>query len=124
MTTIGTQTDSKNQYKNGVTIECYYFDHDTCALSLVTQDNCCHKEGYEEIKFTWEYRPRPKDLCKGHKVERIPISLYICKNHKAKLIEKYGENPTLPLLTGWDCWDVYEHLACLLEENTFTEIQL
>ena len=124
MTTIGTQTDSKNQDKNGLTRECYYFDHDTCALAMVTEDECCHKEGYEEVNFIWEYRPRLKDFCKGHKVERIPISLYMCKIHKGKLIKKYGENPTLPLLTGWDCWEVYEQLDELLKESTFTEIQL
>lgn len=104
----------------------YYFEHDSCALSLDdrTQHECCHKENYEEMTFTWEYRPRIKDFARGYKVERIPISLYICATHKAKLIEKYGKTPTLPLLTGWDCWDVYEHLATIIHQATFAEIQL
>ena len=124
MPTIGTQTDSGNQDKNIGNDITYYFDHDTCALSMVTDNECCHKDGYEEVKFTWEYRPRLKDLSKGHKVERIPISLYICKIHKDKLLKKYGKNPTLPLLVGWDCWEVYEQLDELLKDSTFTEIQL
>ena len=124
MTSIGTQTDTENQDKNGLTRECYYFDHDTCAIAMVTENECCHKEGYEEIKFTWEYRPRLKDLSRGHKVERIPISLYMCKIHKDKLNKKYGENPTLPLLTGRDCWEVYEQLDELLKEAIITEIEL
>lgn len=118
--------ESNSQSPNPDPVTRYYFDHDTCALSMDqrTENQCCHKEGYEEVNFTWQYRPRVKDFYKGHTVEHFPITLYLCKTHKEKLYEIYETEDKFPMLVGWDCWEVYEQLSDIIDNALFDEVQL
>ena len=69
----------------------------------------CQRSNYKNINFNWEYRPRLKDLVRGHKIEMLILQIKLCDICYYYCINKsyyYDEQ----ILSGHDTWDAIDGL--------------
>lgn len=69
---------------------------------------CCDSTvGVQTRSFVWNYRPRAKDIARGHVAKQTTLAVEVCAD-----CFKYTSGIQL---TGWDMWEAVDGLCVIIE---------